>query len=426
MQKLKWNFLWVCVAIIFAACSDSESNHITNNYNSSVLSIYHLGTCDENNAGNIVFVEKDSADYVCFNKKWVLIQDDSLHSDTLKILDTLILTKMDTLKIRDTLTLSKTDTLKIRDTLTLSKTDTLTVRDTLTLTKTDTLKIQDTIIVNVRDTIIAYGISRTIDDLEKLGSCTASNENELVFNEMNQAYYLCQNGNWTVLILEPKPDTVSTVEDLPSCNSLRTGDSVYVENQSVKYICTAGQWTLALDTLVDLGLSVKWASVNIGAALPADYGNYYSWGESAPKAKYTADNSEMNNGNGALKISGARDAATANWGAKYRMPTGAELKELANNCSFTASTRVNSQGKSVQGYNVKCKTDNTLFLPLAGYKESSLTKSVGELAYFWGSDAIYNDGLRLVYALFLSTSKHSAAASYLCINGYSVRAVSAD
>ena len=185
MQKLKWNFLWVCVAIIFAACSDSESNHITNNYNSSVLSIYHLGTCDENNAGNIVFVEKDSADYVCFNKKWVLIQDDSLHSDTLKILDTLILTKMDTLKIRDTLTLSKTDTLKIRDTLTLSKTDTLTVRDTLTLTKTDTLKIQDTIIVNVRDTIIAYGISRTIDDLEKLGSCTASNENELVFNEMN-------------------------------------------------------------------------------------------------------------------------------------------------------------------------------------------------------------------------------------------------
>ena len=92
-------------------------------------------------------------------------------------------------------------------------------------------------------------------------------------------------------------------------------------------------------TAVDLGLSVKWATVNIGATLPADYGNYYAWGETETKDEYTEDNSVTYGDSSFGDISGdaTYDAATANWGSSWRMPTYDEFKELLNDCTWTIS-----------------------------------------------------------------------------------------
>jgi len=78
---------------------------------------------------------------------------------------------------------------------------------------------------------------------------------------------------------------------------------------------------------VDLGLSVKWATCNIGASSPMEVGNYYAYGESFTKDDYTEDNYTVtkNGGKGS-------DAATVNWGNGWRMPTYDEMLELINKC----------------------------------------------------------------------------------------------
>ena len=86
---------------------------------------------------------------------------------------------------------------------------------------------------------------------------------------------------------------------------------------------------------VDLGLSVKWATCNVGASKPEDYGNDYAWGETSTKSSYTSDSSktygkQMND----IKGNSQYDAARANWGGTWRLPTGAELEELKNKCTW--------------------------------------------------------------------------------------------
>ena len=116
---------------------------------------------------------------------------------------------------------------------------------------------------------------------------------------------------------------------------------------------------------VDLGLSVKWATVNIGATLPADYGNYYAWGETETKDKYTEDNSVTYGDSSFGDISGnaTYDAATANWGKKWRMPTRSEFEELLDDCTWTFTTQENSDGEEINGYLVEGTNGNFIFLP---------------------------------------------------------------
>ena len=89
---------------------------------------------------------------------------------------------------------------------------------------------------------------------------------------------------------------------------------------------------------VDMGLSVKWATCNVGAKHPYEYGDYFSWGETAPKNDYSWATYKFTSDGGStfIKYSGGEklvldaedDAAAANWGGEWRMPTLAEIKEL--------------------------------------------------------------------------------------------------
>ena len=144
---------------------------------------------------------------------------------------------------------------------------------------------------------------------------------------------------------------------------------------------------------VDLGLpsGLKWAAYNVGASSPEEYGNYYAWGETGTKSTYTEDNSltdglsisELqsqgyidNEGN----LTSSHDAATANWGGSWRMPTKDEQRELLDNCEWEWTTQNDVNGCKVTGPN-----GNSIFLPAAGYRYGSSLYNDGDYGYYWSS-----------------------------------------
>lgn len=147
---------------------------------------------------------------------------------------------------------------------------------------------------------------------------------------------------------------------------------------------------------VDLGLpsGKKWATCNVGANAPEDYGDYFAWGETSPKAKYDWDtylhwndidgDGWCDNGEATINsdISGNAqyDAATANWGGSWRMPTKDEMQELVVHCEWEY-TQVNGvNGAKVIGPNGSC-----IFLPAAGGRDGSSLIAAGDYGYYWCS-----------------------------------------
>lgn len=145
---------------------------------------------------------------------------------------------------------------------------------------------------------------------------------------------------------------------------------------------------------VDLGLSVRWASFNLGASSPEEAGNYYSWGETQVKPANQANwrgyklcedialwtFTKYNETDGLTRLEPADDAAHVALGGKWRMPTYEECLELVNNCDPTMVER-----GGVWGYLFTGNNGNTLFIPLVGYLETD-----GSLVYHWsqvGGDA---------------------------------------
>ncbi len=180
---------------------------------------------------------------------------------------------------------------------------------------------------------------------------------------------------------------------------------------------------------VDLGLSVKWATCNVGANAPEDYGNYYAWGETEPApnnnysssncSTYGLTNSQLqsqgyidSNGN----LTAQYDAATANWGGDWRMPTKAEQEELLNNCTWTWTTQ-----NSVNGYNVEGPNGNSIFLPAAGCRSGSSLYNAGSIGYYWSS-APFGSGSGYAYDLFFYSDYH-CMSNYCRDYGQSVRPV---
>ena len=133
---------------------------------------------------------------------------------------------------------------------------------------------------------------------------------------------------------------------------------------------------------VDLGLSVKWATKNVGADSPSDYGGYFAWGEISTKSSYTKDNSKTyNKPMGDIAGNSQYDTARANWGSTWRMPTEKEFQELSDQCTWTWT----SQGGHA-GYRVTSKTNgNSIFLPAAGYRDGQSLHYVGSYGHYWSA-----------------------------------------
>ena len=135
-------------------------------------------------------------------------------------------------------------------------------------------------------------------------------------------------------------------------------------------------------TWVDLGLSVKWATCNVGASSPEEYGDYFAWGETRPKPTYVEDNSTSFNMAGWGDIGGNSrcDPATANWGGDWRMPTMDEFQELLRECTWEWTTQNGHNGYKVTGPN-----GQSIFLPAAGWRYGDDKNDVGLNGFYWSS-----------------------------------------
>ena len=162
---------------------------------------------------------------------------------------------------------------------------------------------------------------------------------------------------------------------------------------------------------VDLGLpsGVKWATCNVGASSPEDYGDYFAWGETSPKAEYSWENS-VTNGEQMSDISGDAqyDAATANWGGSWRMPTKEQMEELVEHCEWEW-TQVNGvNGAKVIGPNGSC-----IFLPAAGFRDGSSFFHDGYDGFYWSSTPYdYYYDLNYAYNLYFITGDEDVNLSY--------------
>ena len=167
---------------------------------------------------------------------------------------------------------------------------------------------------------------------------------------------------------------------------------------------------------VDLGLSVKWATCNVGASRPEGYGNYYAWGETSTKSNYSwsyykwcknsaytltkyCKSSGYGQTDGKTQLEESDDVAYSTWKGSWRMPTIAELNELINNCIWSQDS-VNG----VEGYTIKSKKNGmSIFLPLSGYKSGSSTIGVGTTPSY-GYWSVSTEGMGGAFCLYLGSS----------------------
>ena len=166
---------------------------------------------------------------------------------------------------------------------------------------------------------------------------------------------------------------------------------------------------------VDLGLpsGLKWATCNVGASQPEEYGDYFAWGEVESKdyydwstykwcngsydtqTKYCNDSYYGYNGftDNKTTLELSDDAANYNWGGGWRMPTHEEQYELYNNCSWEWTTQNGVYGRKVTGPN-----GNSIFLPAAGYRYGSSLGRAGSAGRYWSS-SLYTYYPNYAYAL---------------------------
>ena len=169
---------------------------------------------------------------------------------------------------------------------------------------------------------------------------------------------------------------------------------------------------------VDLGLPSRtlWATCNVGASKPEEYGNYYAWGEITVKESYTIENSVIQGKNiGDISGNAEYDAACAEWGNGWRMPAYDEFKELITYCKWGWTN-----WNGVMGIVFTGKNGNSIFLPAAGNQSGTEVCDKGSQGYYWSSTP--NGDCTNAYVLPVRNSYPSASmiVSYM---GCSVRPV---
>jgi hypothetical protein len=185
---------------------------------------------------------------------------------------------------------------------------------------------------------------------------------------------------------------------------------------------------------VDLGLpsGLLWATCNVGADSPEEYGDYFAWGETSPKDHYDWYNYQHSNGYSLTKYCNNSengyngfvdnmtalltedDAATANWGSDWRMPSLEEWLELIDNTTQTWTE---------SGCLSQAPNGNSLFLPAAGYYEGTDFFNEGIYGQYWSS-SLYSDYALISYYFFLASDSYFWVANHRC-QGRSIRPVRA-
>lgn len=190
-----------------------------------------------------------------------------------------------------------------------------------------------------------------------------------------------------------------------------------ITRASISAVSLVAQVKINDHWFVDLGLpsGLLWATTNVGADSPTDYGNYYAWGEITTKEEYTETNYTTPY-SGYDPLPAANDAATQIWGTSCRMPTDAEFEELKDNTERAEATM-----NEIKGVKVTSKTNgNSIFLPHSGYHIGTEKGQQGEGFSLWSSQRA---STRLAYSCGSNRGELGTYSNYWW-NGYAIRPVS--
>ncbi len=182
---------------------------------------------------------------------------------------------------------------------------------------------------------------------------------------------------------------------------------------------------------VDLGLSVKWAMMNVGADSPEDYGGYYAWAETAEKSTYSWSTYKYSDATGdsfskyclssyygtvddLSTVEPMDDAARVNMGKYWRMPSKAEMDELVEKCTWKKE-KLNG----VNGYRVTGPNGNSIFMPFGGSKSADSHYNLGGTGFYWVSTL---SSTQSVPALYMHEGKIDYM-NYMRNSGRSIRPV---
>jgi len=224
------------------------------------------------------------------------------------------------------------------------------------------------------------------------------------------------------LIWSSSDESVATVNTDGLITGIAAGTAVIIlKTVDGGFTASCAVTVVAVPEAVDLGLSVKWASFNVGASAPEEYGEYFAWGETEPKEEYSWSTYKWCNGdynqftkycnlpsygyNGFTDdktvLDPEDDAATVNWGAKWRMPTKAEQDELRSECTWTWTTLNGVYGRKVTS-NKEGHMDKWIFLPAAGDRIGTSLDGAGSYSYYWSS-SLYTFYPYLAYLVFFNS-----------------------
>ena len=177
---------------------------------------------------------------------------------------------------------------------------------------------------------------------------------------------------------------------------------------------------------VDMGLSVKWATCNVGASKPSGLGDYFSWGETDPMYAYNSDHyvfgdysdnyTKYNKSDGKMRLDLSDDAAHVKWGGGWRMPTIAEFDELQANCTVEWAQWEDGTPGVVFTSRIN---GNQVFFPAAGIRIGDSIDSYGNVGCYWSSTRLDNP----IGARIYSFKRIDRTIGMFRTTGYSVRGV---
>ena len=182
---------------------------------------------------------------------------------------------------------------------------------------------------------------------------------------------------------------------------------------------------------VDLGLSVKWANMNVGAKKASGFGTYFAWGETKSKDYYSWNTYAWSKGDSQFltkysntdrrsQLAPVDDAAHVNLGGGWRMPTVDEFEELINNCTWEWTMQ-----DGINGYKVSSKkTGNSIFLPITGFRYYADTQFRSIMGVYWTS-SLYTGNPNKAWCLEFNFSDIKVHYGNLSSNRFSGRCIRA-
>ena len=238
------------------------------------------------------------------------------------------------------------------------------------------------------------------------------------------ATVLPENASNPAVTWSSSDETIATVSEDGIVTGIKAGSATITVTTEDGNKTTSCQVTVEMaingHTFVEMGDGLKWATMNVGATSEANYGDYFAWGETSPKTDYSwatyqhmysgmttytginkyqvADNQTSAMwyddgefvGDGITELERTDDAASANWGGTWRMPTDAEWTELRNNAKFTWSWDSTRKGYTVTS-KVLGYVGNHIFLPAAGLRNGTSPYRAGSYGYYWSSSLYERD-----------------------------------